>query len=73
MNEVEKISYLRAMGVKITMARNIKEIPVLELAKAVGTKRATIEAIEAGESDPSVTLFARICSVLGVKPVILLP
>ena len=53
-------------NLKLKSARALKDLSQDDLAKAVGVSRQTINAIEKGDSNPSINLCIAICKALGV-------
>lgn len=54
-------------NLKLKAARAGKDMTQLDLAKAVGVSRQTINAIEKGEYNPTIKLCRAICRVLGTS------
>ena len=52
-------------NLKIKAARAERDLTQKELAEAVGVSRQTINAIEKGEYNPTISLCRAICRVLG--------
>lgn len=53
------------MNQKMRKARQEKNLSQGELAKAVGVARQTINMVESGEYNPTLSLCIKICTVLG--------
>ena len=51
-------------NLRIKVARTAKDMTQKDLADAVGVARQTINAIEAGDYNPSINLCIAICKVL---------
>ena len=52
-------------NLRLKAARAAKDMSQSDVAKAVGVTRQTINAIEAGDYNPSVKLCIAVCKVLG--------
>ena len=52
-------------NLKLKAARAARDMTQKDLAEAIGISRQTINAIEQGEYNPSITLCRAICRALG--------
>ena len=52
-------------NLKLKSARAAMDLSQQQLAEAVGVSRQTINAIEKGDYNPTITLCVAICKVLG--------
>lgn len=61
------MSTIQYLGNQIKISRKNKKVSQEKLAELCGVHVNTLKSIESGKSDPSVTLFAKICSILDLS------
>lgn len=62
-----KVAPMSVLGPRIQEVRKAVGMSQHELASALGLHDVTISHIECGRREPRVSMFARICEVLGVS------